>query len=310
MHLHLNTPPSWFAHVAKTGGVSLGTIIENAYDSTESIRINPPKIAKLTISDLRRFRCFHDYHHGRGMFDLVGRSDLVVITMLREPVERTVSQIRYFQRMAAELPRTFLPEYLTATQSIRDSDLTRPLDPEALALVCDSQIGMFGIIRDCRPLFAGSADAESGRSVLRPYPFEILSEDEHSPAALDRARKWLAEMDVVGIHEHFNESVQLVCSRLGVPVPASLPRANRNPLRADLADRYRSHLPTIVVEQIEEFTRRDRELYEFALERFREQWARHLSRPARHFSIAPRLRRLKRSAGDAARDMLKRTALR
>jgi hypothetical protein len=306
MLLTLDTPPSWFAHVPKTGGISLGSVIEGAYRTRDRLQLIPPNLATLSISELRRFRCFHDFHHGRSMLQLTGRSDLIVFTMLREPIERTISQIQYLQHIAAEIPHTFTPEYLAAVKPILQSDLSRPLDLHALALACDSQVGMLGVLRDYRPLFKGSPDADSGRSVLRPFPLRLLSEDEYAPESLTRAKEWLAEMDVVGIHEHFAESTQLVCSRLGIPTPSALPRANRNPTRSSMSERYRSQLPNIVVDQIEEFTRRDRELYAFACTLFQEQRARHLARPSRHFSLAPRVRRLGRTLIEGARNTRRR----
>jgi hypothetical protein len=306
MKLYIDTPPSWFAHVPKTGGISLGAIIENAYVRRDQVRLNPPIIAKLAISDLPRYRCYHDFHFGRSLLDLSGRTDLVLITMLRDPVERTVSQIRYFQRIAAEIPHTFTPDHLSAMQPLLQSDLSRPLDPHCLAVVCESQISMLGVLRDCRTMFKGSPDADSGRSVLRPYIPPLLSEDDQAPESFARACAWLRQMDVVGIHEHFEESTQLVCSRLGIPVPPTLPRANRNPTRSSMSERYRRQLPNVVIDQIEEFTRRDRELYAFACALFQEQWARHLAHPAHHFSLAPRVRRLGRALIDKARSARRR----
>jgi len=306
VNLHFDTPPSWFVHISKTGGISLGTIIENTYRVRDRVRINPPHLAKLTIADMRRFRCYHDFHHGRSMLDLVARHDLIVVTMLRDPVERTVSQIRYLQRMVAEIPHTFTPEFLMDVQPLLHTDLSHPLDLRALTIACESQVGILGVLRDYRPLFAGSPDAASGRSVIRPYPFRLLSEDDASPQSLARAKTWLGEMDVVGIHERYEESVQMICARLGVATPPMLPRANRNPQRNDLSERYRSTLPKIVVDQIEEFTRNDRELYEHACEIFRAQWARHRSTPVRHYSIGPRARVVKRAVLDAARRVFTR----
>lgn len=303
MRLHIDTPPSWFVHVSKTGGISLGSVVESAYRVRDRVRLNPPYLAKLTIPDLGRFHCYHDFHLGRSMLELVGRRDLVVFTMLRDPVERTVSQIRYLQRMVAEIPHTFTREFIDDVKPLLQADLTRPLDLRALKIACESQISILGVLRDYRPLFAGSPDVKSGRSVIRPYPFLLLSEDESAPESLARATAWLTEMDVVCIHEHYEESVQMVCTRLGIASPPALPRTNRNPERVDMSARYRSQLPSIVLEQIEEFTQRDRELYAFACDQFHTQRARQHVRPVRHYSIGPRARVVKRAVIDTVRRM-------
>jgi hypothetical protein len=306
MPLYYEPPATWFAHIPKTGGISLGTLIEAAYKPSDVLRLEPPSLAKIAVSELSRFRCFHDFHHGRAMLNLTGRTDLVCITMLREPVERSVSQILYFQRTVAEIPHTFTPEYLQATQPILQFDLSTPIDPTIFELVCDTQWSMLGVMRDYRPLFKGSPDAASGRSVIRPFPVPLLTDLSDMKSVLDNARRWLSEMAIVGVNEHFNESVLLVCDVLGIPAPTSLPRANRNPQRTNLKERYRSTLAPRVAEQLAELTQHDQELYSIAYERFQQQWAQYQAHPRRTYSIAPRLRALRPKAAKLKRQLISR----
>jgi Sulfotransferase family len=287
----LEPPSAYFVHVPKTGGISLGALLEVNFKHGDYVKLKPPTLAQLTPADLKRFRCYHSMHQGRGMLDMMGRSDLTCITMVRDPVERSVSQILYLQRTVARIPETFTATYLAQVEPIMHADLSEYLDHAAFVSACDSQIRTLGILEDYIPLFKGSEDAASGRSVLRPYHLPPLMDTENKAMLLDNARRWLGEMAVVGIHEYYVESILLMCDALGISAPTTLPRRNVNPRRTDLTLRYRTQLSPKVVAQIEELTYHDQQLYDEACELFREQWAVYQARPRhRIFSIAPRLR--------------------
>ena len=229
-------------------------------------------------------------HQGRRMFELIGRNDLTCITMVREPIERSVSQILYLQRIVRDIPHTFTTEYLKEVAPIVTTDLSACLDHEAFIKACDSQIRTLGIMEDYTPLLQGGPDVASGRSILRPYPLPPLMDVDNKALLASNACRWLSEMTVVGTTENYAESVELVCDLLGFPPPAVLPRKNTNPLRTEEQSRYRAQLPPKLVAQLEELTREDRQVYDFARELFREQWSRYQARPRRVYSIAAHTR--------------------
>lgn len=291
MKYHFELPPTYFVHVPKTGGLSLGAWLEQAFRTGDCIRLKPPTLARLTLTDLKHFRCYHALHQGRTMLTLIGRSDLTCLTMVRDPIERSVSHILYLQRVVANQPETFTPEYLADVAPILQADLSAPLDQVAFAKACDPQIRTLGILEDYTPLFKGGPDVASGRSVVRPYPLPPLMDTGNKDLLLANAYQWLQEMAVVGIHEHYIESVTLICDVLGLPLPAQLPRQNVNPHRTDLTARYQSRLAPTILAQLQEWTQHDQALYAFAYNRFQEQWAAYQARPRRTYSIAPRLRK-------------------
>lgn len=294
MHLiiHFEPPPTYFVHVPKTGGISLGTFLETNFRREDCVRLNPLKLAQLTPADLPHYRCFHAMHQGRVLLEMTGRSDLTCITMVRDPIERSVSQIYFLQRTVARIPETFTAAYLAQITPLLHADLSECLDHEAFVRACDSQIRTLGVREDYSPFFKGSADAASGRSVLRPYEPPPLMDTSNKPLLLENARRWLAEMTVVGITEYYTESVLLICHALGIPAPANLPRLNVNPSRTDLTSRYRNQLTPAVVAQLADLTHHDQQLYDDATEIFRQQWASYQARPKRTYSIAPRLRHI------------------
>ena len=300
--LLLEPPSTYFVHVPKTGGLSLAAFLEGRFRPSETVTIMPPTMREMEVADLRGFRLYHSMHQGRTLLEMTGRHDLACITMVRDPVERSVSQILYLQRVVAREPETFTPEYLDAVRPVLDADLGERIDDTAFALACDRQIRTLGIREDYTPFFKGSPDAASGRSVLRPYDPPPLMDVGDADRLLANARSWLREMAVVGIQERYRDSVLLVCDALGLAAPKVLPRRNVNPGKGDVERRYRDRLSPRVVAQLEELTEHDRRLYAFARELFDEQWAAFLARPKRIYSIGPRLR----LAAGAARDVLHR----
>ena len=290
MNWKIEPPSAYFVHVPKTGGISLGRLLEDAYLPWDRVRLNPPVMRKVSLDRFRRFRFYHSFHQGRRLLEMTGRRDLITITMVRDPVERSVSQMLYLQRVVRDIPHTFTPEYLASVAPIVNASLEDCVEHEAFAKACDSQIRTLGVMEDYTPLFQGSPDATSGRSVLRPFPLPPLMDVDDTPQLLANAKRWLSEIDVVGTTEQYRESVLMVSDLLGIPTPAHLPMLNANPGRGKTASHYRERLPPKLVSQLKELTSHDQDLYDFAVERFREQWSRFQSHPHRTYSIGAHVR--------------------
>ncbi len=105
--------------------------------------------------------------------------------------------------------------------------------------------------------------------------------DREITQAVANAPKRLERMAVVGVTEHFHESLELVADLLGVAPPDALPAVNIGPKKVGVAvGGYRATMSPSVIEQVEALTTYDRELYACALDLFNQQYARYKAAPA------------------------------
>lgn len=291
MKLLFEPLPVFFMHVPKTGGVSLRHWLRASYGRRGYMNLDVPVLGQYAASDLKQFRWYHSAHHCRSMFDLVGRTDLPVITMLRDPVERTASEFYYHQRALAMVPEKFGEDYLRVACPNWRGELQECIERDHVARkLCCVQTHCLGARADYTVFLKHGAEWQPDRPFLRPYNIPYQTDPEDFGRLLTNAHAWLVEMAVVGLTERYAESVLLISDLLGIPVPTDLPRVNVNPQRTGPAMRYRDQLAPDVVARLEELNRYDLELYAHATELFEQQWARYQARPRRTYSIAAHLR--------------------
>ncbi|MCX6020024.1 MAG: sulfotransferase family 2 domain-containing protein [Chloroflexi bacterium] len=107
MTIHFNPPSVYFMHIPKTGCSSTGNYLRSIYRARDYIDLNVPEIFALAPGRLATFRCYHSVHHGFNMLKFTNRSDLTTFTILREPIERSVSKFEHHRRQVLQHPEQF-----------------------------------------------------------------------------------------------------------------------------------------------------------------------------------------------------------
>jgi len=212
-------PRFFFVHVMKTGGTSFvfqmtanfapaEVYPSEALDRRAATDVEPYAI----VDDLERLtperRAEIRVYTGHLPFvarELIG-PDVVTLTLLRDPVARTISVLKHFKRLYAryrDLP----------LDAIYDDDIVFP------HFVRDFQTRVFALdVADHPRAFAGAADFRSLRAALEAPagshaalspPITIDS------ARLARAQQNLDAVDVVGLNEEFGAFVSELRQRFG-----------------------------------------------------------------------------------------------
>ena len=168
MTIHIEPPPAYFMHVPKTGGVTLAQWLRESYGQRHCVDLGLPQLGHFTAAKLKQFRCYHPFHHGRSLFDLVGRVDLLTFTLLREPVECAVSQFYHQRRLALERPQRFDVAYLQEIRPVLEGTIEacvlRDLLPQYLS---NRQTRVLGKRADYTVFLKGGA--LSGHSFAQPF---------------------------------------------------------------------------------------------------------------------------------------------
>lgn len=292
MMLRLDAPPLYFMHIPKTAGSSLSRWLAFVYGQRQTISIKlPHHLVRHTLESLRHYRCY-TCHFGPGLLDLLERPDLLSMTVLRDPVECAISFVYFRQNQIARRVAHLPPDYLERMQPWVKSDLRELLQvPQFSQPIKDGQTRFLGVTQDWRPYLRDGAIGSSGQPLQ--WPLRPLQQPDPAdwPAVCAAARHRLETMDMVGITERMDETLELLCGRLGIGRPPRLPQGHINPHKSGVdVDYYRRTTPPDLVEMIEAWTASDRELYALANEMLDRQLAEFRAARQRFYSLAPRIR--------------------
>lgn len=248
-----------FVHVPKTAGTTLIQVIEQHFDEGEIARwLYPVTVIEATPEFFRT----HRYFHGHVDYRLL-RSRLagppVALTVLREPIDRFLSQYGNHRRVSKEQVPDVPADQLDAFQRITLDEFL--LDPPPLVA----------------PLAANFQDLHAKLLVTEPEPHRwpellpLLATGRYVyPApALESAKQALADFAFVGLTERFQESLFLLAYTFGW-----LPWIEYRSLNVG-AERPRSEaLPRHLLDRLVELNRIDLELYDHGRRLFETRYER------------------------------------
>ena len=263
---HAPRIPLYFFHIHMTGGMSLSKILRALYRKEDRIGFRDwQQLLQTPREQLERCLCF-DGHFGTGLYSLREERDLRGVTLLRDPFERTVSNLRFWQYTIPEgvqkgirSPGVLkdLSALLTAGLSLREAFD----DPFIVDLFRNYQTRMLGTPIDFKQI-------QEKEKVKYPFPFLLLETSRGIPEEelFERAKERLRKMAIVGFTEEMGEGVSQVCRLLGVAPPEVLPEENTNAARKSVRERYRGReeFSGEVEEIIDSITVYDRRLYQYA----------------------------------------------
>ena len=240
--------PLYFLHIPKTAGISLTAILESRFDAE---LICPAHLwhdlMRIPRGDLKRYRLFRGHFYSY-LSQFLERG-LTHLTMLRDPVERSISHFEHVRRA---------PEHYFHRKASSQTLAEFVSNPETRPMIEDFQTRAVAQDLDPRPFAAGLSRASLEALTLERL-YESTMPSVSAATLLARAKTRLDEYAFVGLVERFEDSIRLICAVLGLPQVDSLPALNVSSNRAD-----REAIPLETLELIRERTQLDAALYEHA----------------------------------------------
>jgi tetratricopeptide (TPR) repeat protein len=249
----------YFLHIPKTSGASFRRFLADVFgEASVSPRI-------LIWDDLPEFSSVSKnwkvwVGHFAGFLPFMLPSWPRIVTLLRDPISRTISHFNHVKRDARH-PLHPYAEHLTILEYCRHPKLRRSVENYQSRFLASLSIAQ--------------AILKVERDVVRA-PRALAFED--SLYALDRGGDLLesalaivSEIDMVGITERHQETMRLFASKFNITCP--VPEAKRLNEAGD-SQRRRETLSSEEIAAVQEITEIDRLVYERALQVFRAECAR------------------------------------
>ncbi len=244
--------PLYYLHIPKTAGTSLTSFLDAQFEQS---KVCPAKLLPELFEMGNDVVAKFEFFRGHLWFDLnsyVGR-DLDYITMLRDPVQRTISWYSHVRRDANAYrhdrvvgEKWSLLDFATHKETQWDM-----VNAQTIFLAADLDFNRLS--RD---------PVGYGRAVIQGYAAR-----RNDRALLDLAKQRLEKFLFFGITEQMNRSLHLLSHTLDVYPDFSRERLNVSENRPAT-----NEISNETIEAIKELTPLDQELYDWAVEVFESRY--------------------------------------
>ncbi len=244
----------YYLHIPKTAGTSFTQVVidnvgADAYYQPMSIQqflgMEPELIEKI------RFIAGHLVYD---LSPIINRH-LVHLTMLRNPVSRTISQYLQVRRVPHSMGNDKVKE-----QSLLDF----VKDPENRFVYANSQTRQFGLDATISKIVE-TVDPAAYKGDIAPYVLWYSNARYNDANLLELAQSRLENIPFVGLSEQFDQSVELLCKTFGWETPTTQTLLNVGSNALD-------DVPQEAIDIIHENTRLDAALYEMGKRIFEERY--------------------------------------
>lgn len=225
-----------FDHLPKTGGTALRAAFDQIFGASG---VSPPVLGRTERwAEERFFQYRMIVGHFRYPVPFAGRSETRVrLTVLRDPIDRAISEYFYFRNNVERLPWHKLTMYA------KDHDL-------------------YGYLE----LLESEQDIAISNRYAHHFASQVSRVQWRESRLLALAKEAISAYDLVGVQEQLPDFLDLFCATYKLPAVLQLPRANPTFGRLALED-----LDSSARERLIRLNGADLELYAFASARFRER---------------------------------------
>jgi hypothetical protein len=248
----------YFMHIPKTAGTTFTQILRQQYEPWESFPHYLIETYLRTPLEVRQYYRLVPGHLFYTVEHYFPRRP-VTITMLREPVDRTLSQFSFIKTNIGHPFR-----YQVAAQTLTES-LTHPA---TLPRYKNAQTRYIALDDDPRPLMAQHSLAELKAIAVTMILEDRYTNDPDQEGLFQKARARLDACAFVGLAERFDDSLELLCYTLGWPPITEYERVNVTEKRLHKAD-----LTPAEYDLVREVTQLDQRLYDYGRQLFEARFA-------------------------------------
>lgn len=244
----------YFAHIPKTAGTSFIVLLDRVFAEQ---RIFPHQlwreVERLEPEKNNRYQLFRG-HFGGGGVKVLSHDRLRNLTLLRNPVDLSVSTFRFVKR-----EKNTKVHHLMARQNFDDFLNS----PQTATLVSDRMVRnlSFDFEQDseAQEVFLSAETIAHLQRLIKPSAKPLTAEQRYR-----RAEQFIDQCFWFGLVEQFEQSMQLFCHVLKLPPIGDSQKLNRRDQNVSLNQRQR--------ERLLELNTWDSKLYQYAEQQFAKRY--------------------------------------